>query len=112
VNVLKNHIRVGNRVLQTNKRFSTLKQPQKEWIHNELKARYIEAIKYPDQKLSPSTRDGILEDVYALIQERKIWIPYSEVKRYYSSKISSFLKAKRKEAKKQVSDELTKTRSS
>ncbi|MGG4382855.1 hypothetical protein ABEX08_12530 [Priestia megaterium] len=50
---MKNHVYQNGRLIQTNKKFSALKQKQKEWITNELRQRYIGAINYPHIKLHP-----------------------------------------------------------
>lgn len=93
---MKNHVYQNGRLIQTNKKFSALKQKQKEWITNELRQRYISAINYPYTKLHPRKRDQILDEVYDLIGEKEIWIPYGEVKRHYFSKIPSFIRKNKK----------------
>ncbi|MDQ0859812.1 hypothetical protein [Bacillus sp. V2I10] len=62
-----------------------------------MKERYIQAMKYSDVKLRPNKRDQILYDVYDMIEEKDIWIPFGEVQRYYYSKISSFIRSHRKQ---------------
>lgn len=54
-------------------------------------------MKYPDVKLKPNKRDQILEEVYNMIEKKEIWIPFGEVKKYYYSKISSFIRSHRKQ---------------
>ncbi|MED4267406.1 hypothetical protein [Priestia megaterium] len=49
---MKNHTYQTGRLIQTNKKFSALKQKQKEWITNELRERYIKMMKYQNIKLS------------------------------------------------------------
>ncbi|MDH2449560.1 hypothetical protein PQ796_03210 (plasmid) [Priestia megaterium] len=93
---MKNHVYQNGRLLQTNKKFSALKQKQKEWITNELRQRYIGAINYPHVKLRPKKRDQILNEVYDLIVEKDIWVPYDEVEKYYYNKIPSFIRKNRK----------------
>ncbi|WP_421085583.1 hypothetical protein ACN5XJ_27010 (plasmid) [Priestia sp. MF3] len=93
---MKNHVYENGRLIQTNKKFSALKQKQKEWITNELRQRYISAINYPYTKLRPKKRDQILDEVYDLIQKKEIWIPYDEVEKYYFSKIPSFIRKNKK----------------
>lgn len=68
---MKNHVYENGRLIQTNKKFSVLKQKQKEWITNELRQRYISAINYPYTKLRSKKRDKILDEVYDLIQKKK-----------------------------------------
>lgn len=93
---MKNHVYENGRLIQTNKKFSALKQKPKEWITNELRQRYISAINYPYTKLRPKKRDQILDEVYDLIQKKEIWIPYDEVEKYYFSKIPSFIRKNKK----------------
>ena len=87
----------NGRLIQTNKKFSALTKNQKDWIIKELKKRYIQTMKYSDVKLRPNKRDQILYDVYDLIEEKDIWIPFDEVQKYYYSKISSFIRSHRKQ---------------
>lgn len=93
--MMKNHTMRNGQLIQINKKFSSLKQKQKEWITSELKERYIQAMKDKNMKLHPKIRDQILYDVYDMIEEQDIWIPLGEVERYYYSKISSFVRSHR-----------------
>ncbi|MCF2132049.1 hypothetical protein L1I79_37370 [Strepomyces sp. STD 3.1] len=94
---MKNHEYRNGRLIQTNKKFSALTKKQKNWIQQALKERYIKTMKYPNVKLKPNKRDQILEEVYDMIEEKEIWIPFGEVKKYYYSKISSFIRSHRKQ---------------
>ncbi|RJS63154.1 hypothetical protein [Priestia filamentosa] len=94
---MKNHEYRNGRLIQTNKKFSTLTKKQKDWIQQALKERYIKTMKYPDVKLKPNKRDQILGEVYDMIEKKEIWIPFGEVKKYYYSKISSFIRSHRKQ---------------
>ncbi|OHX41341.1 hypothetical protein [Cytobacillus oceanisediminis] len=84
-------------LIQTDKKFSALTKKQKDWITKELKERYIQKMKYSDVKLRPNKRDQVLYEVYAMIEEKKIWVPFDEVKKYYYSNISSFIRSHRKQ---------------
>ncbi|MEE3896922.1 hypothetical protein [Priestia megaterium] len=106
---MKNHVYQNGRLIQTNKKFSALKQKQKEWITNELRQRYIKMMKYPNVKLRPNKRDQILDEVYDLIMKKEIWIPYDEVEKHYYSKISSFVRIHRKQFENQIEDGLAQT---
>jgi hypothetical protein len=94
---MKNHEYRNGRLIQTNKKFSALTKKQKDWIRQALKDRYIKTMKFPDVKLKPNKRDQILEEVYDMIEEKEIWIPFGEVKKYYYSKISLFIRSHRKQ---------------
>jgi len=96
---------INGRLIQTNKKFSALKQKQKEWITNELKQRYISAINYPHTKLNPKKRDRVLDEVYDLIVAKETWIPFHEVKKHYFRKIPSFISSYRKMMEKQKDEE-------
>ena len=80
---MKNHIRVEDKLLQTNKKYSSLKFKQKErihsWMYESYKKKYQELKKYPDIKYDTE----ILEYVYEKIEEADIWIPYGEVAKHY-----------------------------
>ena len=79
----KNHKVVNGQLLQMDKRYSALKQKQKEkialWMFEETYAYYLQYHKMP-----MSHRCEIVVDkVYEHIEDAKIWIPYGEVYRYY-----------------------------
>lgn len=84
---MKNHIKVNGRLLQTNKKWSQLKLKQKEFIYKCIKEEYNSFVQ--ENKRIPNKKEKIfiLDKVYSIIQERDIWIPYNEVKRFYQSKI-------------------------
>jgi len=102
---MKNYVYQNGCLIQTNKKFSALKQKQKEWVTNELRQLYISAINYPHIKLHPRKREQILDEVYDLIREKEISIPYGEVKRHYFSKIPSFIYKNKKMMQEETKDE-------
>lgn len=59
---MKNHIKVNGKILQTNKRFSQLKNSQKEWIAAELYKLYHEKMKdrHTTRQLPPNQRDIVM----------------------------------------------------
>lgn len=79
-------------MLQTNKKFSHLKQKQKEWINQLLKEKYIAVYTANQKKPSKSQREIILNDVYKILEDKSIWIPLEEVERYFQSKIHTYQK--------------------
>lgn len=83
----KNHKIIDGRLLQTDKRFSDLKMAQREKIALWLKAEYESAIDGRNAPLGKSQKDEIAQRVYAKIEEAQIWIPYGEVRRYFSRKL-------------------------
>jgi hypothetical protein len=96
---MKNHIKVNGKILQTNKRFSQLKNSQKEWIAAELYKLYHKNMKerHTTKKLPPNQRDIVTSSLYAQIQNREIWIPYGEVKKYVFSKTTKIVKSFKKQ---------------
>jgi hypothetical protein len=77
---MKNHIMVNDRLLQTNKKWSHLKQRQRQWIHGitmEEHSAYVE--EYGKLPLK-SGKEAVLDKVYARINEREMWIPWDEFK--------------------------------
>lgn len=84
---MKNHIRTSDgRLLQTNKRWSSLKQSQKEkiigWFKLELSNYYERNGKYPMGHKS----EEVVNAVYDRIEDADIWIPYGEVYREFNSR--------------------------
>lgn len=89
---MKNHVKVGGRLLQTNKKYSQLKVSQKEkiaeWLFQETKDYYVNNGTYPTgEKLQE-----IADAVYDKIEAAGIWIPYEEVVKHYRSKLSAIKK--------------------
>lgn len=97
--LIKNHIKVNGKLLQTNKRFSQLKNRQKEWIATELYNLYLDKMKEIriSKKLPPNHRDTVISSLYVQIQNREIWIPYGEVEKYAFSKITKIVKSFKKQ---------------
>lgn len=83
----KNHEFVGGKLLQTNKKFSQLKEKQKaliaEWFYIECDNFYKENNKFP---LSKGETETIIDLVYERIQGHDIWIPFGEIKQYFSKR--------------------------
>lgn len=104
---MKRHINVNGKLLQTNKRFSQLKNSQKDWITTELYKLYHEEMKERRTtiKLPSEHRDRVISSLYEQIQNRKIWIPYSEVKKYVFSKTTMIVTSFKKQLSK-LSEEI------
>ena len=78
---MKNHIRVDGKLLQTNKKWSQLKESQKNWIYKIAGEEYE---KYMSEHMAlpqSAKKDIIINAVYSKIEEREIWIPYGEVRK-------------------------------
>ena len=94
---MKNHEWIDGQLLQTNKKYSQLKQSQKEkihsWMYQAYKQFFLDHNRFPDQK----DTEEILSFVAAKIDEAGIWIPYSEVAKHYRGKMSDYHKRIAKE---------------
>lgn len=96
---MKNHLKVNGKLLQTNKCFSQLKDSQKNWITTELYKLYHDKMKErrTTRKLPSNHRDTVISSLYEQIQNREIWVPYGEVKKYAFSKTTKIVKSFKKQ---------------
>ncbi|PED08327.1 transposase [Bacillus pseudomycoides] len=101
---MKNHVRVNGQIRQTNKKWSHLRQQQKECISNWLGREYTKFVQVHYRRPEKYEHDEILGEVMDRIEEREIWIPYGEVKRYYLSKIGKWFRKIEKEWEAQTSN--------
>lgn len=77
---MKNHVKVDGKLLQTNKKWSHLKQQQREWVAQITKEEYDRYIvKYKNQP-NKSGKAEIIDTVYDKINAKEIWIPFYEAK--------------------------------
>lgn len=83
---MKNHVIVDNRILQTNKKWSSLKESQKQkimnWFREETAVYYQIHLQYPMGRYS----EDVVDNVYDKIRTAEIWIPYDEVYQHYTAK--------------------------
>ena len=87
---MKNHMMVGGRLLQTNKKFSHLKNSQKEKINGWLYEEYSKLWKTNGRQPGKPQKEVIISSVYAKIEEAEIWLPLGELYSYYESHINKF----------------------
>jgi len=84
---MKNHIKQDGRLLQTNKKWSDLKQAQRTWI---LSAASIEHLAFIENHCKPpmkESKEALLEKVYESVKTRNIWIPYGEFRSHVGAYI-------------------------
>ena len=74
----KNHEWVNGQLLQTNKKWSHLKQSQKEWIQQMAAKEHAAYIAAHDRLPMKRGKEAVLDAVHNHINERGIWIPYGE----------------------------------
>ena len=89
---MKNHIIVNGRLLQTNKKFSALKMKQKEFIYAALKEEYGKLMA-EDGYLTVNNQQQLIGNVISKIEEREIWLPVSELVKFFNSKKARIRKA-------------------
>lgn len=88
---MKNHILENGKLLQTNKKFSQLKNSQKEKISECLYEAYSSFAK-EDGTLLKKDKETVFEIVERRIEEEDIWIPFEEVVQYFEKKRNVYRK--------------------
>ena len=89
---MKNHMMVGGRLLQTNKKFSHLKNSQKEKINGWLYEEYEKLWQENGRTPGKPQKDIIVNKVYSKSEEAEIWLPLGELYSYYELHINKFKK--------------------
>lgn len=85
---MKNHIRVDGQLLQTNKKWSHLKQKQKEWILQLARQEYDSFVRGRGRLPVKGSKQQLIEHIYEIIREKGIWIPYMEIKNELDKRIA------------------------
>lgn len=88
---MKNHISINGKLLQTNKKFSQLKDSQKKKISEWLYEAYVSFAK-EDGTLLKRDKESVYAVVKQQIEEANIWIPFVEVIKYFEKKRSLYRK--------------------
>lgn len=101
----KNHIQVDGMILQTDKKFSGLKEKQKmkiaEWFYEGFRQCYLNSGRFPNQQGD----EKILLYVFDKITEAQIWIPDREIYSYYRRRKKKLQKRLEKELSKEEKTE-------
>ena len=83
---MKNHKLINGQLLQMNKKFSHLKQAQKEkiaeWLYEAYRRYCVVNSRTPNKEGDAE----IIRDVLQKLTEQSIWLPESEIWSYYQSK--------------------------
>ncbi|MGF7033513.1 hypothetical protein J2T17_004461 [Paenibacillus mucilaginosus] len=87
---MKNHIRVGGKLLQTNKRMSQLKQKQIEFIAESVWELHNITRSGQEHDLTKTQKDEIIRQVYERVEEKEIWIPFPEFRTYVQKKLALY----------------------
>ncbi len=96
------HDMIDGKLLQTNKKYSQLKQKQKDkiavWMYEETRKYYERTGKYPIEHHD----DEVVDAVYERITDADIWVPYGEVAKHYQGVRTKITRRiRREEAEKQ-----------
>ena len=89
---MKNHMMVNGKLLQTNKKFSQLKNSQKQKINGWLYEEYEKLRNENGREPGRPQKEIIINDIYSKIEEAEIWLPFGELYKYYESHINKFRK--------------------
>lgn len=82
---MKNHVVVNGKLLQTNKKFSDLKQSQQDDIRSWIRNAYGQ-VRDSDFAGNPrEIKEEVVSRVMEKIREQDIWIPEHEIRRKYES---------------------------
>ena len=75
----KNHVKVNGTLLQTNKKWSQLKQKQRDWIYEIVRAEHEKFIEEQDRLPMKTGKKKLIEVIESKIDERGIWLPSHEL---------------------------------
>jgi len=75
----KNHVKVNGKLLQTNKKWSHLKQKQRDWIYEVVRLEHQKFIEQNNLLPRKSAKKKIIEIVEDKVDERGIWLPSHEL---------------------------------
>lgn len=84
---VKNHFIADGKPLQANKSWGQLKRNQQEWILRIAHDQY-DLFMEKHGKVPVEGKKQLIEEIYAIIQDREIWIPFGEVYRVLSTRIA------------------------
>ena len=99
---MKNHMRINGQLLQTNKKWSHLKEKQKNWIMETARQEYDRFVRERGKLPVHGSKQQLIERIYEVIEAKGVWIPYGEVKRVLDARIAHW---NRKAGAAAVSDE-------
>ena len=75
----KNHVKVNGTLLQTNKKWSQLKQKQRDWIYEVVRAEHEKFIEENDRLPMKTGKKKLIAIIETKIDERGIWLPSHEL---------------------------------
>jgi hypothetical protein len=75
----KNHVWVNGTLLQTNKKWSQLKQKQRDWIYEITRAAHKKFVEEQNRLPMKTGKKNLIADIITKIDERGIWLPSYEM---------------------------------
>jgi len=75
---MKNHEWRDGSLIQTNKKWSALKESQRTWIYEVTAKEHAAYVTEHGSLPMKKRKDEVIERVYAQVEERGIWIPYGQ----------------------------------
>lgn len=75
----KNHVRVNGTLLQTNKKWSHLKQKQRDWIYEIIRLEHKKFVEENNMLPMKTIKKKLIAVVESKIDERGIWLPSYEL---------------------------------
>lgn len=79
---MKNHKRVDGQLLQTNKKWSALKQSQRAWIAEITRDAHTAYCETQGTRPIKKNKAAVLGAVHNQMIQRNIWIPYHEFEQH------------------------------
>ena len=95
---MRNHRWVDGCLLQTNKKWSHLKEKQKMWIMETARREYDRFVSERGKLPVHGSKQQLNEHIYERIAEKGIWIPYREVKRVLDARTAQWNRAAKQAA--------------
>jgi len=84
---IKNHIWQDGQLLQTNKKWSALKQSQRTWIQEMTAKEHTVFVEEHGKLPMKKKKEVVIDKVHDHINERGIWIPYGEFRSHVAKMI-------------------------
>lgn len=82
---MKNHKWINGKLLQTNKKWSALKQSQREWIQELTRKEHADYVEAKGVLPTKKRKDEVIDAVYSHLEKCEVWIPYGEFRRHVSA---------------------------
>lgn len=86
------HEMIGGKLLNLEKTWKHLSKKQKDWICQQFRDEYTLFVNNNKRHPNKNECDLIVQNVYEKIEERDIWIPFVEVRKAFSAKLTRYRK--------------------